>query len=333
MSHSISRRGLIGPGAAALALTPGLARATTLDSLLGGDHLPPPTKTPAKPATPPAENIQGAADAENRLTVETWLNGKGPFRFIVDTGADRSCIAQEVAASLGLVPNQSVVVQGIARAVPAQSVQIDSIRMGRSAVTDLPVPLLPRAWLGADGYLGLDVIDNKAVTFDFQNQRLTIQDSGGDARWVPVADQALVRVNGSNGRLTAVNSSVDGVHAYAFIDTGAEITIGNTRLFAELAKQGAKYMSDDVIQLLGVTGGAAEGRIAQVERIRVGSVAFVHSALVISDLSVFDVWGLAHKPALFIGMNFLRTTAQFTIDYGRKELRFKFADNLRLARA
>jgi hypothetical protein len=89
-------------------------------------------------------------------------------------------------------------------------------------------------------------------------------------------------------------------------------------------------MNDEVVQLLGVTGGAAQGRMTFVDRIKLGSVSFVNSVLVISDLQVFDVWDLADKPALFLGMNFLRQTSAVTIDYGRKELRFKLAE-LRVA--
>ncbi len=127
-----------------------------------------------------------------------------------------------------------------------------------------------------------------------------------------------------------MNCGVNGVRASAFIDSGAEISIGNSHLFEALAKGGSRYIGDDVIQLLGVTGGAVQGRVTAVERIKLGSIAFSNSVLVIADLPVFDIWGLADKPALFIGMNFLRQTSAVTIDYGRKEFRFKLAQ-LRIA--
>jgi hypothetical protein len=190
--------------------------------------------------------------------------------------------------------------------------------------------VLPRAWLGADGYLGLDVIDRQSVTFDFQNHSLTIQPSDRITNWLPMADRALVRVNGTDGKLTAVNCSVDGSKAFAFVDSGAEISIGNSKLFEALRQNGGKYLNDEVVQLLGVTGGSAAGRMTFVDRIKLGSVSFMNSVLVISDLQVFDIWGLADKPALFLGMNFLRQTSSVTIDYGRKELRFKLAQ-LRMA--
>ncbi|HJW40983.1 MAG TPA: aspartyl protease family protein [Rhizomicrobium sp.] len=313
-----SRRSLIGQGAA-LAFAPVAARAAT------GTHIAPPPLP-----LPQTENIQGTADSQNRLTVDTYINEKGPFSFVVDTGADRSVIADDLAKSLGLRPSDDVIVQGIARALPASAVQLDNLRIGRVRIDSLPMPVLPRSWLGADGYLGLDVIDRQEVTFDFQNHKLSIEPSDLDRKFLAVADGALVRVNGSDGKLTAVNCSVDGVKAYVFVDSGAEISIGNSNLFRALQQNGGKYLNDEVVQLLGVTGGSAAGRLTFVERIKLGSISFMNSVLVISDLQVFDVWNLADKPALFLGMNFLRQTSSVTVDYGRKELRFKLAD-LRIA--
>lgn len=319
---ALSRRRLIGQAVAGMALAPGMARAAT------GTHL-----EPNLPPPPPAvENIQGAPDAQNRLTVEAMLNDRGPFSFVVDTGADRSVLSDDLVKTLGLPPDEDMIVEGIARSMPAASARVARLQIGRTVMTDLVLPSLPRSWLGSDGYLGLDVIDRQAVTFDFQNHRLSINPSDKITDWVPVADGAVVRVNGTNGKLTAVNCSVDGTKAYAFVDSGAEISIGNTALFNALAKQGGKYLNDNIVQLLGVTGGAAQGRIMGIEAIKLGSIRFAHSALVISDLPIFELWGLQNKPALFLGMNFLRQVSSVTIDYGRKELRFRLAENTRLAR-
>ena len=310
----LSRRRLLGSGAAGLALAPVLARAET------GTRLPP-------SALPPVvENIQGGADAQNRLTVDAFLNEQGPFRFVVDTGADRSVIAEEVAAALGLALGEDMIVQGIAREVTAKSVQLERLRLDRVTINSLPMPVLPRAWLGADGYFGLDVIDRQSVTFNFRDHKMHIQPSRLVGDWVPMADQGVLRVSGSNGRLTALNCNVDGVGAAAFVDSGAQISIGNTHLFAALQKyNGAQYISQETIQVLGVTGGAVPGRLASIDKIMLGSLGFANSILVISDLPVFDTWDLGERPALFIGMNFLKQTSSFTIDYGRKELRYEIA--------
>ncbi len=317
-----SRRRLLEGGVASLALAPVLARADS-----NAPATPPANGAP--PAGKAQEMVQGRTDSFHHMTVETFVNGAGPFRFVVDTGADRTVIASNVAAKLGLLNGDQMTVQGIARAVNAPSVQLDKLQVGPIVVDNLRTPVLPRALLGSDGYLGLDVIDGRSVTFDFQKQLLTIDASSAQSGWQVVSsDEFVVRVNGQNGRLMAVNCKVDETRAYAFIDSGAQMSIGNTRLFAELQKHGAGYLSNDVIPVMGVTGGSTGGRLTFVDSIRFGSVRFNNSVLLISDLEVFDVWGLADEPALFIGMNFLQSARAVTIDYGSKRIVFRLADLL-----
>jgi hypothetical protein len=122
------------------------------------------------------------------------------------------------------------------------------------------------------------------------------------------------------------------VHAHAFIDSGAQASIANTQLFARLEEMGKTYIGDFVIPIVGVTGGEAHGRLTRVSSIQLGTLNFTNSTLVISDLPVFDVWGLADRPAILIGMNFLRKTSSLSIDYGSKELLIKVA-NVGIARA
>jgi predicted aspartyl protease len=314
-----ARRHLLTQGAAALALAPSLARAAT-GTLIKPDTLPP-------PSLPDGELIQGMPDLQDRLLLETTIDGKGPFNFVVDTGADRSVIAYDLAARLGLLGGEDVIVEGIARSLSAATVELKNVGFGRITVDSLSVPVLPREWLGADGYLGLDVIDGRRVTFDFQNQRLSVTAPGlGTSGWIH-PNEAIVRADGSHGRLTAVDCSVDAIPAFAFIDSGAQFSIGNTCLFNELRDgAGATYIKDEVVPVIGVTGGQTPGRLASISRVKLGTLNFDHCTLVIADLNVFNVWGLGNRPALFFGMNFLKTMSAFSIDYARKELHFKLAE-------
>ena len=49
-----------------------------------------------------AEDVAFENDAHDRMTVEVRVAGKGPYRFLVDTGADRSAISRSVVEALGL---------------------------------------------------------------------------------------------------------------------------------------------------------------------------------------------------------------------------------------
>ena len=313
-SSSLSRRRLLGSGAAAMTLAPLAARADV---------------------APAPERIQGIADEVDRLTVAATIDGKGPFQFLVDTGADHTVIADNVAQSLGLVRGDDVIVQGITSAMPAQSVHLRNLTGGPIQIESLMAPVLPRANLDIDGYLGLDVIGKRKVVFDFQHHALSIQRAESNLLPTHVhSDEALIPASGSHGRLTAVDCRVDGVRVYAFIDSGADCSIGNSKLFEALqAHDGRDYVGKDVVWLTGVTGATAPGRLTAIQKLRLGRLNFTDSALIISDLPIFGVWGLSDRPAVFIGMNFLKQTSQVTIDYGRKELRFRVADLLVASRS
>ena len=308
---SLSRRRLLGVSAAALALNPFAVRADEL-----GDA---PTPSPG------SDTLHGNADRDRRMTLDARIDGQGPFRFLVDTGADRSVIAADVATKLGLLGGANVVVQGISRSVPATTARLKSLEVGSIELKDVAIPVLAREWLGADGYLGLDVLNQRKVTFDFRHQMLTINHSQLTSRPVSSPD-LVVHVSGSGGRLTAFDARVDNVPAAAFVDSGAETTIGNSRLFAELQKDGASYVDDRAVPITDVTGGSVAGRITSFSTIKMGAISFLRANLLICDLEVFNVWGLADRPALFIGMNFLGQTSAFSIDFGRKELHFRLAD-------
>jgi predicted aspartyl protease len=311
-SPIVSRRRLVSTGSAALALAPLAARADV---------------------APAPEKIQGVPDDVDRLTIPTTIDGRGPYQFLVDTGADHTVIADNVAQELGFEHDEDVIVQGITSAIPAQTVRLRNLAFGPVHVDSLVTPVLPRANLEIDGYLGLDVIDRRRVVFDFQNHALSI--TRAESGLFPTRvhpDEALVQAPGVSGRLTAVDCHVDGVHAYAFIDSGADCSIGNSKLFEALHdRDGRGYASKDVVWLTGVTGATAPGRLMAIGKLKLGRLNFTDSTLIISDLPIFRVWDLADRPAVFIGMNFLKRTSAVTIDYGRKELRFRIAD-LRVAR-
>ena len=327
-SQGFSRRRFVGCGAASFAVLPTIAKAQGT-SLRQGMPLTLPDAQ--QNAQPDASKIAADTDAAQHLTINVMINGKGPFQFVVDTGADRSVVAQDVAVSLGLLRGTHVNVEGIVRTVNAETVTIDNLTFGAVSRDHLILPVLPRALLGSDGYLGLDAIDGYRVTLDFQNRALVI---GQTHHMVPNSwmgpQEVMVPLRGSMGHLRAANCRVDGINSTAFIDTGAEVSVANMRLFNELVAINPAYIRKETVSLTGVTGGLVEGRFATVQKVKLGGLIWDGCNLVVADLQIFDIWGLTNKPALLIGMNFLREFAHVSIDYGRRELRFDLA-SLRVA--
>jgi len=297
-----------------VALTGGLA------ALLGGRAL---AGAPSDATAVPAES-----DAAARMTVEVRIDGKGPFRFLVDTGADRSVVADDVAATLGVPERTPLIVEGIAATITAPAVRLTNLTFGPVALEHLRAPVLPRAALGADGYLGLDAIDGHRVALDFVKHELRIE--AAHSRWggdFAGFDTARVPVSGRGGKLVSTGCDIDGALCSAFVDTGAEITVGNLLLFEKLkADTGNDYLPGASVVMTGVTGGRVLGQLVNVGRVKLGSVEFDGCTLAICDLPIFDVWGIADRPALLIGMNFLTRTQSMSIDYRRQEILFRVAD-------
>jgi hypothetical protein len=284
---------------------------------------PPPGSTGEQATT----QINAATDAASHLMVEVHINGHGPYHFVVDTGADRTVLASEVAVELGLAHGEDVMLKGVVRTVLTETVSIRTMTFGSITKRHLMVPTLSRSLLDADGYLGLDFLDGHRVTFDFKNHLLQVGDPRArfSANWVR-ENEARIPASGTSGHLKSLDCMVDGVPATAFIDSGAEVTAANDPLLAALARHNPDFRETGDIRLIDITGGEILGRVAMVSKIRLSpALTFTDCPLVIADFLVFDAWGLRQRPALLIGMNLLRQFGRVSIDYGLQELRFDLA--------
>jgi predicted aspartyl protease len=286
---------------------------------------------PPQPGLPvdDAARIAAGSDADEHMTIPVMINGQGPFRFVIDTGADRSVIAEDLAVTLGLVRGTEVSVQGVVRTFSTRVVPIANLTFGTLTRRNLVMPMLPRNYMGADGYLGLDAVDGSRVTLDFANRALKVSTSRSQTAFqVRRPTEAYVPVRGSMGHLRSLNCRVDGVSTTCFLDTGAQISVGNSMLLRELLEENPRTRTVGVLPITGITGGVIMGSVVRVDHIRLHSVSFTDAVVAIADMAIFDVWGLSNQPALLIGMNFLRQFAQVSIDYGMKEIRFDLASML-----
>ena len=278
---SLSRRRFVEFGA--LACTPGLARAQNV--------LPPP------PGTPPEEaaKIAAASDAAEHLTIPVTINGRGPFRFVVDTGADRSVIADDVAH--GARPRAREQRDGARRR--AQREHADG-RHRRSPFRCDAAPQSHHArscrgpWLQSDGYLGLDAVDGYRVTLDFKNRELVIEPPHHHTIFDVIRpNEATVPLRGDMGHLRSLNCRVDSVNATCFLDTGAEISVGNSKLLSALMIENPAYVVLATVPITGITGGVITAKVIKVEKIRLHGVTF--SECVVADRGHADLRRLGSR--------------------------------------
>ncbi len=120
----------------------------------------------------------------NRPFIKVMVNGKGPFRFVIDTGASMSVLSDKAAQALGIKP---VAKGGNARAIggsgtfPILYGVLDSIQLGEARIDTVPIYIrtvhstedTPEGER-SDGYIGLSVLSNYAVTLDYKTQQMTV---------------------------------------------------------------------------------------------------------------------------------------------------------------
>src|SRR5581483_4645407 len=110
----------------------------------------------------------------NRPFIKVMINGKGPLRLVIDTGASLSVISEKAAERLGIRP---VARGGNARAVggtgsfPIVYTVLDSVAIGETRIETVPAYIRTVHIASdtpeeerADGYVGLSVLANYAVT-------------------------------------------------------------------------------------------------------------------------------------------------------------------------
>src|SRR5690348_4644040 len=62
---------------------------------------------PALDSKTQTEDVKFKDDRNDRMTIPVRVAGAGPFRFLVDTGADRTSVSRELAGRLGLASGES----------------------------------------------------------------------------------------------------------------------------------------------------------------------------------------------------------------------------------
>jgi predicted aspartyl protease len=276
-------------------------------------------------AQPKPEALYAAPTREDRvgrIHAAVEIDGRGPYRFIVDTGANSSALAPRVADELALPPADGGVVQvhGVTGVALLPAVHVDSLRVGGIVLPPSTLPVLPGdIFAGADGILGVAGIQQMRLDVDFANDRVEIALSSG--RRAPVG-YVTVRASLWQGGLLLVKGRVGGVTTKVIIDTGAERTMGNMQLRAALHRK-ARRGEEAETTVRGATPDVSEGTYFKVPRISIGPAQLVDLPVAFGELHVFELWGLNEEPALVVGMDVLGRLERFVIDYKRQEFQMK----------
>jgi predicted aspartyl protease len=308
----------------AAAQLPGPA-ARAEDYVLTTDQLAP-YKLAPPPGMGPDLAIPTTLDRAGRVVAEVRVGEQGPFRFIVDTGANRTAISARLAALLGLtpLPDQDSVVHGITGSAVMPVVAVPELRLGRISFAGQRIALLPDAVFGGtDGIIGIDALQRARIDIDFINDRVVI----GETRRFDHGSRVVIKASLKHRGLVSVPGSVGRVRVKAIVDTGAERSLGNEALRRALELRRKKPIDGTVTSVVGATAQVSEGRSFSSPTVNIGGIRIENLIVTYGDFHVFRVWSLLEEPALVIGMDLLGTLPEFTIDYPQRELQIRMPAN------
>jgi predicted aspartyl protease len=264
-------------------------------------------------------------DRLGRIWAPVYLNGKGPFRLVLDTGASNSAITAKVAGDLGLplIGGESMLLHGVTGSAVVPFVTVDTFLVGDLESHDRALPIVPDALGGADGVLGTEGLQDKRIFIDFMHNKITIMRSHSQRAGFGYWTIPLVRT--ANG-LLMTTAYVGDVRVKAIIDTGGQATVGNPALLRALRSRelGRELRKGTII---GATDDVQLGQDVPMPQVRLGPLAIERSYMMVSDLRIFQLWNMTREPAILIGIDTLGLLNILVIDYKRMELQVQTRHN------
>lgn len=260
-----------------------------------------------------------ARKVRTRMTVAVNVNGTGPYRFVVDSGADTSVVGQRIANSLKLPAGTPVILNGVTSSSYVDRVRVEELEVGPTSVYNLHLPVLKEFDLGAEGMLGLDALVEQRLMLDFEKRTISVDDASTES---PRLDgEIVVTARLKRGQLILTEVKAGNTAVDAVVDTGSEISIGNSALREQLFK---RFHDDfETVQVSDVTGVVSDLQLVRVPVLKLGSITLRNVPIAFADVPPFQVFGIADKPSLLLGTDLMEVFRRISLDFRARKVRFQ----------
>jgi predicted aspartyl protease/Flp pilus assembly protein TadD len=237
----------------------------------------------------------------NRPFLDVMVNGKGPLRFVLDTGASFSLISDEAAKRLGISPIAS---GGDGRAIggsgsfPLVYSLLDSIVIGGAKIENVPVyirtihqPSDVRPEEKYDGYLGLSLMANYLVTIDYKERTLLLdrRESTEDPQVAASDSTVQIPIRTTRDGLASAETRLETLEEPLnfIVDTGASVTVVSKAVVRQNNLQNL-IIPDQRIQVVGAAGIDDNVEALRLDAITVDCLRKTSTRAVILAMSVIN---------------------------------------------
>jgi hypothetical protein len=256
----------------------------------------------------------------NLPSCEVLINGRGPYRMVVDTGGSiMLALDTEVARELGVKSLATAAVRGVSGKQETGQALIDDLRIGtircRRVVTRV-FDVRGAIMNAADGIIGTGIFADGRMTLDFVAGQLRVSPTSSNAG----AGEALdVRLIGDAKIIVPVQLRE---HAgLALLDTGADaVALATSRMEQLFPDRPVRKLNTGMA--IGIGGGQTpEIALGTGVKMVIGQRTFPDYGglgLDVLDTTLSPALGL--RVDILLGMPFFRDMRTFTIDFGANKM-------------
>lgn len=271
------------------------------------------------PVTPRAE-VPLSWDSTGHVTVPAIVNGRGPFPFILDTGADETGVYSWFARSLGLPKSKIRALSGATGSEETPGALLSTLTVDGRTLRNIDADTFPDRPDGAKlaGIAGVDLMRHRLVVIDFNCRTVSVRPIQSVTRGIVGTGATLVKAGSiRDGQQLTLPVTVNGAVGVAVLDSGARDTIINHEFASAAGIDPQSAAFRDGLPARGATMHSVSSRVGPIGTVHFAGITRQGVIARIIDLPYFRGAGLAGGPALNLGLDLLRGT-RLTLDYSSR---------------
>ncbi len=284
-------------------------------------------------AADPVAEFPYRIDYEGWVTVSAMVNGKGPYDFVLDSGATITATFQNLADQQAFTPADRAPIRilGLAGSETLPAIIVGDLTIGGQRMDNHVGVILPD-WRDSrqtpGGVLGLDFLTRYTVLFDADKRMIRLYN-----RRAPVIDlprgwsnTRMKAVNFGSGAGTLYRVTVDmhGRRIPCIIDLGASGTLINYRALRKMLtgfyiNQPSQTGFSTGSRLRDIFDNIEIARLVQVRTLKIAGSKWRKPILTVFDAKIFEELGVDKAPFCLVGAD-LMTARSFIFDFANERL-------------
>ena len=260
-------------------------------------------------------------DSTGHLLVPVWVNGRGPYSFMLDTGADESAVYAWFASELHLPPGHTAQISGGTGDAEETTTRLDKLALDGWTIHHVDADTIPNRSDGVKiaGIAGADLLVGRLAELDTGCDSFSLLPLSADRVERAGRNGTMIRAGSiTGGKQLTLPVTINGIAGVATLDTGARSTMINYAFAKAAGVDPAGEAFRDGPPARGAVQNAIPTRVGPIGTVSFAGMVVRNTIARVVDLPVFNDDGYAHGYALNIGVDILKSV-RLTIDYrGRR---------------